>query len=274
MRISRRRVWLIGLILAAGCSRKAATISVTPPKAKIFGIGRTLRLTGRLLDKKGQPLTDGFPTWKSTDASIVEVDSGGRLTAKAEGKTTVKAVFNKIETAVPVEVVDVKSLDVVPASANLIGPAGTQFPLEFAIKDSKDRPLALKPVWSSTDAKIATVSDSGVVVSVAPGTTTVVAKVGDMQSASEIRVSIQPIAKIEIHPETALVRVGDSQKFDIVAYGIDGRPIEGASAVFSSSNPSVAKLDPTGRVSGLANGTATIQAAVAGTTAQATLIVN
>ncbi len=274
MRISRSPVWLIGVLLAAACSRKPATISVSPPKAKIYGIGRTLRLTGKVLDKKGQPLAEDAPSWKAGDAAVVDVDSGGRLTAKAEGKTTVKAVFEKIETAVPVEVVDVKSVDVIPTSARLIGPAGTPFPLEVTMKDSKDRPIALKPVWTSTNPAIATVSDAGVVTSLAPGTATVVAKVGDMQSASEIRILIQPVGKIEIHPETALVRVGDSQNFDIVAYGLDGRPLEGASAVFSSSNPTVARIDPVGRASGLTSGTATIQAAVAGATAQATLIVN
>lgn len=274
MRISSRPVWLIGVVLAVGCSHKPTTISVSPPKAKIYGIGRTLRLTGRLLDKKGQPVAEASPSWKATDPAIVEVDSAGRLTAKGEGKTTVKATFEKIETSVPVEVVDVKTLDVIPPAARLIGPAGMSFPLETSIKDSRDRPVALKPAWSSSNPSVAAVSESGVVTSVGPGTATVVAKIGDMQSASEIHVSVQPIAKIEIHPETALVRVGDSQNFEIVAYGIDGRPIEGASAVFSSSNPTVARVEPTGRASGLSNGTAIIQAAVAGATAQATVIVN
>src|SRR5262249_27225040 len=85
---------------------------------------------------------------------------------------------------------------------------------------------------------------------------------------------IQPIARIEIHPATALVRVGDSQKFEIVAYAADGRAIEGASAIFSSSNPAIVKLDASGRASGVASGTATIQAVLAGTSAQATPIVN
>src|SRR5262249_58743517 len=119
----------------------------------------------------------------------------------------------------------VKSIEVSPPSARLIGPAGTQFALEVAVKDSKDRILPLKPSWSSTDPKIAGISESGMVTSVAGGTTTIVAKVGDLQSASEVRVFIQPIARIEIHPATALVRVGDSQKFEIVAYAADGRAI-------------------------------------------------
>ena len=274
MRLCRRQAWLIGLLLAAGCGRRAATISVTPPKAKIYGIGRTTRVTGKVLDKKGQPLEEGAPTWSSANAAVVEVDSSGRLTAKSEGKTTVKATFEKIEASVPVEVLDVKSVEVAPPSARLIGPAGTQFALEVSVKDSTDRVLSLKPAWSSSDPKIATVSDAGLVTSVASGTTTAIARIGDLQSASEIRVAIQPISKIEIHPATALVRVGDSQKFEIVAYSIDGRPIEGASAIFSTSNPAIAKLDASGRASGVAAGTATIQAVLAGTSAQATLIVN
>ena len=42
-------------LLAAGCSRKPATIDISPKKLKIYGLERSSRLTARLLDKKESP---------------------------------------------------------------------------------------------------------------------------------------------------------------------------------------------------------------------------
>ncbi len=274
MRVFRHGVWLIALALAASCSRKAATIEVTPTKVKIYGLGRTQRLAGRLVDKKGQPLETGSPNWSSSKEDVVSVDPNGNLTAKGQGRAMVTAAYESLKARVPVEVLDVKTMEVSPASARMIGPAGTQFALQAILKDSKEKTVAIMPAWTSADPKIVTVSSDGLLTSIAPGTTTILAKLGELQSASEISVEIRPIARLEIRPATALVRVGDSQHFEVIAYGPDGKVIEGASATFHSSDPAVAVLDGNGRASGIAPGTATIQAKLAGVSAEATLLVN
>ena len=85
---------------------------------------------------------------------------------------------------------------------------------------------------------------------------------------------VRDIARLEVRPATALVRVGDSQRFEIVAFGPDGTRLESAVAQFQSSNPGVATVDGSGLASGIAAGTATIRADLAGRAAEATLIVN
>ena len=110
--------------------------------------------------------------------------------------------------------------------------------------------------------------------SAASGVALIVARVGDIQGAAEATVAIRDIARLEIRPMTALVRVGDSQQFQVIAYGIDGRSIEGASALFQSTNGSVATVNSTGNAAGIAAGASTIRAVLAGATAEATLIVN
>jgi len=87
-------------------------------------------------------------------------------------------------------------------------------------------------------------------------------------------VMLRDISKLEVRPATALVRVGDSQHFEVVAFGPDGVRLENAVAQFRSSNPAVATIDGAGVASGIAAGTATIHADLAGQAAEATLIVN
>lgn len=265
---------LVLLLPAAGCSRRAARIEVSPKSLKIYGLDRPQRLTSRLLDRKGRPLEIRTANWESADASIATVDGGGLVTPKAEGKTRVVAKYEAIRTEVPVEVVDVKSLELSPASVHLVGPAGTQVPLQVVIKNSKDKPISLTPLWSSSKPEVVTVSPDGVVTSVSRGVSTLLARVGDVQGVCEVVSDIRNIARVEIRPLTALVRVGDSQKFEVIAYDPDGRSIEGAAARFVSSDPEVATVTASGQASGSKTGATTVRATIGGMTAEATLIVN
>jgi len=277
MRPTRLRIGTLVLGLAfvsAACSRKPATIDISPKKLKIFGIDRSTRLTARLLDKKGQPFEVGTPNWSSSNPAIVDVETGGRITAKKEGKAMVTATYETVQASVPVEVVDVSAIDISTPALTLIGPPGTSVPLSFAVKDSKGKPVSLPVTWSSANPKVATVSADGKVTSVAAGTTTIIGKIGDIQGGTDVSVKLHDIARLEVRPATALVRVGDSQHFTVTAYGADGVPIPEVAAVFRSSNAGVAAVDAGGIATGKQAGAATIRAELAGVSAEATLLVN
>lgn len=271
---SRALVLLSVVGMAAACGRKPATIDVSPKKVTIYGVERAQRLNARVLDKKGRPLEGRAPGWTSSDGTTAEVDAGGRVVAKKAGKATITASLENVSTEIPVEVVDVSTIEFGAPSFALVGPAGTSLPLVCKVLDSKQSPVDIKPTWSSADPKIATVSDAGVVTSVGPGTTNIVARVGDVQGAAEIRVGLQAISRLELRPATALVRVGDAQRFVVTAYGADGQAIPEVSAAFQSSNPAVASVDASGLATGHKAGAATIQVELAGAKAEASLLVN
>ena len=259
---------------AAACSNKPVTIDVSPRVIKIYGLQRIQRLTGRALDKKGRPVPGVKLTWTSSRPDVVAVDGAGKLESKGEGKAVVTAASQGLSAQIPVEVFDVKSMEVAPTTANIVGPAGTTVALSAILKNSKGASVSQPIHWTSSRPSVATVSPEGQVSSVASGTTTAVAHVGDLQAASEVTVTIGEIARLDIHPKTALVRVGDSQRFEVVAFGPDGKAYEGSAAVFRTSDPAVAAVDAGGTVSGIAPGTATIRATVGGFTAEATILVN
>ncbi len=261
--------------LTLACGQKPASIQVSPTKVKIYGLERPLRLVARVLDRKGQPVTDARgPNWSSSRPDVVEVDASGRLLSKKEGKAMVTASLEKLSTQVSVEVLDVKVIEVTPLAARLVGPPGTALPLQAAVKNSRNESVSIPVTWSSSDDKIATVSPDGLVTSAGAGKATIIAKVGDIQTAAEVSVDPRMVSKIVLLPATALVRVGDSQHYQVTVYGPDGKEIEGASARFASSNPAVASVDAAGIASGLKIGVATIRAQVGNLTAEATVIVN
>jgi hypothetical protein len=275
VRLRRLPVLLLLLLFpAAGCSRRAARIEVSPKSVKIYGIDRQQRLTARLLDQKNRPLEIGTANWESANPAIATVDGGGLVTPKAEGKTRIVAKYESVRTEVPLEVIDVKSLELVPPTVQLVGPAGVHIQLQATVKNSKDKVISLPPVWSSSNPEITTVSSDGTITSVGKGTTAVVAKIGDVQAACEIVVDIRNLSRIEIRPLTALVHVGDSQKFQVIAYDADGKMIEGPAAVFASSDPGVATVSAGGGAAGVKPGAAIVRASIGTLSTEATLIVN
>jgi hypothetical protein len=265
----------MAIVLAMfGCSTKPTSIDVAQKKVKIYGLERGQRLTVRVLDKKGRPLEKAVPTFSSSKADVASVDGGGRIVAKSEGKAVVTVSFEKLSAQVPVEIVDIKTIEVLPPSVQLIGPVGTQFPLQATPKNSKDKPVEAKAEWSSPKPAIATVSPEGVVKSVGPGVVTLVAKIGDVESACEVRVTLRDVARLEIRPATAIVRTGENQQFEVFGYGPDGKAIDGLNAVFQSSDASVARVNPVGVATGIGAGAATIRVSIGPVKAEATMIVN
>ncbi len=86
--------------------------------------------------------------------------------------------------------------------------------------------------------------------------------------------SVRPIARLELRPATALVRVGDSQRFVVTAFGPDGQAIPEVAAMFRSSDPAVATVGASGVATGHKAGAATIKVELAGAAAEASLLVN
>lgn len=274
IRTSARALGLLLVATLAACARKPASVQVSPTKVVLYGVERSQRLTTRLVDSKGDPVDTLKPSWSSSDPAVATVDEGGRVVSKGEGKATITVTAGELSAQSAVEVIDVASIEVVPAQATLIGPPGTSFSISAAVKSSKDMILSLRPTLASSDEKVVRVSADGVVTSVQTGSATVTARVGELQGASEVSVLVRDIARLEVRPATALVRVGDSQRFQIVAYDPGGTRLENAIARFRSSNPAVATIDGSGVAVGVAPGSATIRADIAGQAAEATLIVN
>lgn len=257
------------------CGQKPAALQVSPPKVKFIGLERPQRLVVRVLDAKGQPMTNApAVAWSSSKPAVAEVDGSGRVLSKKEGKAVVTAKLESLSAQVSVEVLDVKAIELTPTAVRLVGGPGIGIPLQAIVRDSHDAATSIPVTWSSSDERVATVSPDGFVTAVSAGKTSVFAKIGDVQSGAEVIVDARSVGRIVLLPATALVHVGDSQHYQVLVYGSDGKEIDGASARFQSSNPDVVAVDPAGVATGRRNGAATVRAQVGTASAESTMIVN
>jgi len=95
--MNRRNVGL-GLLLlatqACGDSTSAPVpekVLVTPPTNTLDAVGQTLQYSARLVDDKGQEMTEVVFTWAVTNTTVVSVTSSGLVTALKAGSSSVRA---------------------------------------------------------------------------------------------------------------------------------------------------------------------------------------
>jgi len=259
----------------AACSRKPASIDIAPRRVVLYGTGHPKDIMVRVLDRKGRELPDQPLAWTSSDASVVEGAGSGHITAKKPGRAKLTVSSGAASSTVPVEIVDISEISVQPSSLKLLGPPGTSAKLEVAGKSSSGGPVQVPSVgWSAENPKIVRVSADGFVTSIAPGKTAVAARLGDLFSQSEVQVENKVVSRLELRPETAILKVSDSQKFTAFAYDGKGLLMPDAGAQFASLNPDLVRISGEGKATALKKGTATVTATLGGKVAQAIVLIN
>src|SRR5205823_1701913 len=168
--------------------------------------------------------------------------------------------------------VPVASVDVTPPSASV--QAGQTVQLTGTPRDAGGTPLSGRTVtWSSSTPAVATVSSSGLVSGVTPGSATITATSEGKSGTSTITVTPVPVASVEVTPATASVQGGQTVQLTGTPKDADGAPLSGRTVTWSSSNTAVATVNSSGLVSGVTPGTATITAASEGKSGTSTITV-
>ncbi|HYV98135.1 MAG TPA: Ig-like domain-containing protein [Gemmatimonadaceae bacterium] len=152
---------------------------------------------------------------------------------------------------------------------------GTQRQLVAAFADEHGKPITGVPVtWRSSAATIATVSLTGIVTAVAPGTATVTATIGDKVAAADISV-LAPVATVTLTPGALRIPPGDGRHLVVSLADAAGHALSGRTVTWSSSNTDVALVDPSAALAiGRRDGTAVLTATVEGKTASVSMTVS
>lgn len=151
---------------------------------------------------------------------------------------------------------------------------GAQLALQAQVHDADGRPMPGATVfWSSLDSGVVTVTSTGVVTGIAPGSTQVAASSAGESAVVPVKVVPVPVASVAIAPSAANVAVGGTVALTAVKYDATGHPLTGRQVVWASSAPQVAKVDTSGIVTGLTVGTAGITALSEGKSGTATVTV-
>jgi uncharacterized protein YjdB len=162
---------------------------------------------------------------------------------------------------------------------------GTTVSLQAEARDADGNLLSREAFWSAEDSNIVTVSEDGQVTGRSMGQVQVAASVEGKSGLSSITVSRVPVASVRLVPANASLSVGGTFTFTAEARDDAGTPLAGRLFTWTSSNPQVATVNSSGRVTAQSAGAAIISAEVdgqvglasvnvAGTIAQPTITVS
>ncbi|MDE2985858.1 MAG: Ig-like domain-containing protein [Gemmatimonadota bacterium] len=155
------------------------------------------------------------------------------------------------------------TLTVRPASFEFVSLGETErFTAE--VRDQFGNVMSVAVTWSSSADAVAGVNPVGVVTSEAVGTATIRATAGAASGTAAVTV-IQRVASISVLPEAFTLVSGGSVQASATAEDANGHAISGADLAWTSDDGAVATVDESGRVDGIAVGTASILAAADGT---------
>jgi uncharacterized repeat protein (TIGR01451 family) len=177
------------------------------------------------------------------------------ITATAEGVSG--AAQLTVTPAVPV------AIEITPSSSSLT--IGGTIQLSAVVRASDGGVMGGIPLtWSSLQPAIATVNASGLVQGVALGTATITAAGAGLTGSATVIVALQPVVSVSILPGAPVLAVQDTVLLTAVLLDGSGNALTSRPVQWSSANPAIAAVAPTGpimqqaRLVGVAPGTTSV----------------
>lgn len=189
--------------------------------------------------------------WSSSDDAVATVD-GGVVRAAGYGEAVVTVSKNGCEAVcyVFVRKTDVEQIALNKKEITVIKGQEEQLRAILSPTGADEKLVS----WLSADPSVASVSQSGVVKGMSPGTTQVKAYVGELYAECTVVVEGVPVESIELSIDEAEMFVGNEfvVRATVYPYNADYEP------EWSSSSTSSITVDADGRICAIAEGESTI----------------
>jgi len=239
------------------------SIGVTPAKPTLAK-GTTLQFVamGTYTDNSVHTITADV-TWtsSSTATATISMATGtqGLATAVAPGTTSVTATLGSVVspavtlTVTPAALV---SIGVTPANPTIAKGMTQQFVAMGTYTDMSTQNLSTSVTWASSTPATATISDTGLATSVAPGTTSMTATLGGIVSP-KVTLTVTPatLLSIAVTPANPNIAVGTTQQFVATGTYTDGTtPVITTAVTWASGTLTTATISNATGTQGLASG--------------------
>jgi hypothetical protein len=138
-----------------------------------------------------------------------------------------------------------------------------------SLTDSRGKPVGGSVSWSSSANSVAHANPDGFIVGIAPGSATITATSGSANGTASVTISLPPIATLTLAPDSVTVAPSVSSQLTATARGANGQALTGRTFTYTSSNDVIATVSPSGLVTGVSAGAATVTVSAEGKSASA-----
>ena len=241
--------------------RVAASIAVAPTSVTIT-TGQTSQLTPTVKDANGAVISGAPVSWTVDLANIALVSSTGLVTGQSQGSAIVTATSGAVHVNVPI------TITLPPANAVIVSPATVALlvserqQLTGTVTDAGGNTIPGQSItWGSSNAGVAAVGTTGLVIAIAPGTATITGTSGAVSGVSHVTVSLVPVRRVTVDPDALAFTQGDpAAQLTVTLLDSAGGTLSptGRPVTFASNKTSVATVSGTGLVTPVGPGQAVI----------------
>lgn len=266
-----------GATITASVGEVTTTIPVTvgpavltrielSPGSPVFSLGTRLQLRATAVSSDGSKRdVTSDTTWRSLDAAVVTVASGGEATSVSAGKGTITADYQGRTASVVVTISNalLTNIEVAPTTVALITGNTRQLAATGFFSDGTSQVLTNQVTWSSSAPAVATVDSLGLVRAVTMGTATITATRGALTATTTVTTTTATLTAIELAPTTLSLAKGLTRQLTVTGRYSNGQsqPVT-AMSTWGSSAASVATISSAGLLTAVAPGTATVTATI------------
>jgi hypothetical protein len=200
----------------------AAQLQVSPADI-VINLGQSLHLQAVPRTAQGEPVGGYLVTWESSNPEIASVSAQGVVAAIEIGSTFVTATAKKdrekkgrdsapgqLKKQVPVTVANPVSSVVIDPSAGEVQ-AGRTLQLTATLRDAGGETISDRTVtWSTSDASVAIVDETGLVTGVGEGVAETIASAEGMSGTAEV--TVIPATRLVIFEDD--FEMGDLSRWD------------------------------------------------------------
>ncbi len=219
-------------------------------------VGESKKLSYFMYPYNASDLQDTVITCDNED--VLSVDSNGYLTALKSGNATI-TVTNGAKSDQLVVAVKKLLKGISLSDTKVTAYKGEKVQLE-ALLNPVDAEDVDNISWESSDSKIASVDDNGLVSVNGAGIVTITASVNGFKSQCTFLCPNVPLEEFSFGNYTENLKCGDTSQLIIVPTPVNTTDV--FNAVWSSSNEDVIKVDSNGNIEAVAAGSAVITATV------------
>lgn len=230
----------------------------------VIGLGETLSLEPlfTVLDEKKanraeKELEETVVVWTSSDETVATVSDEGKVTAKGPGTATITVTAGELTAQCQISVyIPLKAL--LLSETEITVNVGDRVPLSWQ-RDPADAELAAEAVWESSDEAVAVVDGKGRVSALMPGTVEITVGIGDIEAVCKVTV-LAPIKEISLSERKLELIDGETAQLSVAI--LPEYTTEDTTAVWTSSDETVAVVDENGGVTATGPGQAVISVTV------------
>jgi hypothetical protein len=276
----RSSLLLVALSVAA-CGGGSPTTVVPPPPPTptvdhvvidngnfTLSVAETRLLQVRPLTAAGELVSTATVSFTTSAAATATVSAGGVVTAVAPGIATISATSaGKTATVtVTVRLIPIASISVTLQRQSIKTNDTTR--IVATLRDASNAILTGRTVaWQTGDSSIVLVGPTGILFGLRPGgPVTITGSIDGLTASVTILVTPALVGLVQIIPDTTIVSPDSSKQFRVEVTDEFGGTVDTPLVVWASTAAQIAKVSPTGVVTGVQLGDALILATVNGVT--------